>query len=105
MKADIVVTRHPALVTHLRELGIMGDDTEVLSHVSNPKTLTGKCVCGVLPLHLAAEARCVINVPLNVPPERRGAELTLEEIREYAQEPRIYEVRDVTDHYVPSDIE
>ena len=47
---------------------------------------------GVLPLHLAAEAIEVWEVPLTVPAELRGVELTLQQVRQYAAPVRRYRV-------------
>jgi len=91
----LVVTRHPALVEYLREAGIVGDNVEVVAQVT-PEQVRGRHVVGVLPLHLAAEADRVTVVPLAVPPELRGQELSLEQVRELAGEPRTFIVSDVT---------
>ena len=95
MSDIVIVTRHPALVEYLRELGKVKGDVKVISHVSDPKQIEGKHVIGVLPLHLAALAAKVTVIPLIVPPEKRGKELTLEEVYEYAGAPRTFEVREV----------
>ena len=81
-KVDLVVTRHPALVELLRELGLVGEDVEVVTHVSDPSVLDGRVVAGVLPLHLAARAWEVWEVRLNLRPEDRGRELSLDELRD-----------------------
>lgn len=92
----IVVTRHPALVTLLRERGVIGQDAVVLAHVQDPRVLDGQHVIGVLPLTLAARAASVTEIPLRLPPEDRGQELGIERLREIAGAPRTYIVRDVT---------
>jgi len=94
----VVVTRHPALLEYLRELGMVGEDCEVLTHVSSPEQIRGKEVIGVLPLRLAAEAFSVVEVPLDLPPELRGKELSLEELRRYAGAPKRYRVRAIDPH-------
>lgn len=95
---DIVVTRHPALVEYLQEKGLVGEDVEVLSHVSDPENeLRGKIVAGVLPLHLAAHCVAVIEVPLNLTPEDRGKELSLERVREIAGPARAWSVASAVD--------
>jgi len=88
----IVVTRHPALVAYLREEGIITDDAQIMEHVSEEE-VRGWHVVGVLPLHLAAAARMVTVVPLDLPPEARGRELTVEEVRRYAGPPQTFVVR------------
>lgn len=84
----IIVTRHSALVTYLHEIGAP-IDAPVIAHAT-VADVRGRHVIGVLPLHLAAEAESVTEVPLNLPPEARGRELTLEEVRQYAAAPQRY---------------
>lgn len=88
----IVVTRHQALIKYLQEKGLISEDATILSHVT-AEDVRGKRVIGVLPLNLAAEAREVIVIPLHTPPELRGVELSLEQVRQYAGEPEIYRVQ------------
>ena len=79
----VVVTRHPALVEYLTELGVVPAGTEVVTHAT-AEQVRGRHVFGVLPLHLAAEAASVTEVTLHVPAELRGVELTLEQVRQFA---------------------
>lgn len=79
-RMTVVVTRHPALVELLRERGLINADARVIAHAT-PADVTGKHVIGVLPLRLAALARSVTEVPLNIPAELRGVELSLETLR------------------------
>lgn len=88
----IIITRHKALVDYLKELGLADDKTPVMDHAM-PEHVRGKHVLGVLPLHLAALAVKVTEVPLNVPYGERGKELSLEQVRDYATRPKTYEVR------------
>ncbi len=78
-----MVTRHPALVEYLTELGVVPAGTEVVTHAT-AEQVRGRHVFGVLPLHLAAEAASVTEVTLRVPAELRGVELTLEQVRQFA---------------------
>jgi putative CRISPR-associated protein (TIGR02620 family) len=90
MKDVIIVTRHAGLVIVLAEdYGIAGP---VLAHVT-AADVRGKAVVGVLPLHLAAEAKSVTEVTLNLPPELRGQELTIEQVRQHMKGLRTYVVR------------
>ena len=91
MENQVVVTRHPALVEYLREEGVIDETTEIIEHAS-PDDVRGRHVIGVLPHHLSAEAASVTEVPLNLPPELRGQELTVEQVRQYAGEPCTYVV-------------
>ena len=93
----VVVTRHEALVQFLSEEGVIPEGKPYVwkKHIDpgeNSK-LVGKMVIGVLPMHLAALAREYVNVPLVIPPEMRGKELSIEEIRRFAKAAEHYEVR------------
>lgn len=76
----IIITRHPALLQYLRELGVVHEDTPVLSHAT-AEDVRCKHVYGVLPMRLAAEAAALTEVSMNVPAEWRGTELSLEQIK------------------------
>ena len=89
-----VVTRHTALVTYLLELGLITPSTPVVAHATKQNVID-KDVIGVLPLHLAAWTNTVSEIPLNLTPDRRGRELTLEEVRACAQPLVKYVVRQV----------
>ena len=90
--STIVVTRHKALVQFLIETGMVTAETPVLSHV-NASEVTGKHVIGVLPMHLAALAATVTEIPLDIPAELRGKELDLQQVRNFAGDPVKYSVR------------
>ena len=87
----IVVTRHPALVSYLQEQGLVPAGVPVISHAT-PEQVRGRYVIGVLPLSLASLAESVTEVPLSLPPELRGVELSLEQVRQYAGRPVTYQV-------------
>lgn len=89
---DLVVTRHPGLVEYLRELGLATEEVIVISHAT-PENVAGKRVCGVLPHNLSCLCESFTEVPLTLPPELRGVELTLEQVRQYAGKPVTYTVR------------
>jgi len=88
----LVVTRHAALVEYARELGLVGPDLRVLAHVSEAD-VAGQHVLGVLPLHLAALAASVTEIPLALEPADRGVELPIERVRAIAGDPVRYVVR------------
>ena len=90
-EAPVVVTRHPALVAYLTELGVVHTDAEVVTHAT-PEQVRGRVVFGVLPLHLAVEAASVTEVPLYIPAELRGVELTLAQVRQFAGPLTTYKV-------------
>ena len=87
----LIVTRHPALVEFLRQRGITG---RVVSHATK-EDVKDKVVCGVLPLNLASLAKRVISVDLELPAEKRGCELTLDEVEKYFVGMETYEVRKI----------
>jgi len=91
----VVVTRHAALVEYLRErYPALVNGADVLTHVENPaRQIEGRVVVGVLPMHLAAWARLVVEIPLALGIEDRGRELDLARVREIAGEPVAYTVQ------------
>jgi putative CRISPR-associated protein (TIGR02620 family) len=91
----VVVTRHHGLIEYLRAEGLAPADCEVIDHAT-PDAVRGKRVIGVLPLWLAAEAAEVVEIPMSIPPELRGVELTAEQTAEHAGEPRTYRVEAVS---------
>ena len=97
MNTMLVVTRHKALVQYLLETGMITAETPVLSHVNAPEDVLGKHVIGVLPMHLAAKAATVTEIPLDIPSELRGQELDLEQVRAFAGDPVKYSVRKEAD--------
>ena len=88
---DLVVTRHPALVSYLREKGLVSKGVEVLTHAT-AKKVAGRNVCGVLPHSLSCLCDSFTEVPLRLTPEMRGKELSLETLREIAGDPVTYRV-------------
>ena len=87
----IIVTRHPALVEYLKEIGVITGDEPVITHATEEDVM-GKDVIGVLPLSLASVANRVTEVTLNLTPEMRGRELSLDEIRSVAGDVTTYTV-------------
>lgn len=83
MKIDLIVTRHPGLVQYLREIGAASDDCAVIAHAT-PDAVRGRHVCGVLPHSLSCLCESFSEVPLTLPPELRGVELSVEKVRQYA---------------------
>jgi hypothetical protein len=87
----LAITRHPAMVEHLRSVGLIGAYTSVVEHAT-PEEVRGEWVVGVLPLALAALAEQVTEVPLHIPEEWTGRELTLAELQSTAGTPVTYRV-------------
>jgi putative CRISPR-associated protein (TIGR02620 family) len=88
----IVVTRHQSMIKYLKEKNIIDEDAIVIPHATE-NDLKGNRVIGVLPVHLAVFTKEYVSVPLLVPKELRGKELTIEEVREYAATPKTYIVK------------
>lgn len=88
----IVITRHAALVEYLKEQGIIDDNVTVIEHAT-ADAVRDKHVIGVLPVHLATLTAKYTNLTMNVPQDKRGQELTLDEVREYAGDAVTYEIR------------
>ena len=91
----IVVTRHRALVEYLKELGLTDDNTEVISH-ANIEDVKGKHVIGVLPLWLSCHASKITEIQIRIPKEKRGKDLSLEDIKFYSGNPKTYIVKETS---------
>ena len=88
----LIVTRHKALVQVLKEdFGIEG---EVVEHAT-AEQLEGRDVVGILPIYLASLTNTVTVLELSVPPELRGAELSVEDVRKYMGKPKTYRVEEI----------
>ena len=89
MRAELVVTQHAGLVAYLLEQGLITKDTPILEHAT-AKDVHGKHVIGVLPMHLAAAASTVTEIPMALTPEDRGLDLPVERVRQIAGPPVTY---------------
>ena len=87
----VVVTRHKALVQFLVKRKMIGANTPIIAHAKAEDVL-GKDVIGVLPLRLASLASSVTEVPMDIPAELRGQELSLEQVEAFSGEPVKYTV-------------
>ena len=87
----VIVTRHLALVEHLRLIGIATDTSCVIPHATR-EDVEGKDVVGVLPLSLACYANSITEIPLSLPLELRGKELSIEDVQRFAGVPVTYRV-------------
>jgi len=85
----LIVTRHHGLVEFLARY--IGSGHEVVAHATADK-VKGRDVWGVLPLHLAAECGRFTEVPLDLPQDLRGKELTCEQVERYCSKPVTYEI-------------
>lgn len=79
----VVVTRQPALVRYLRELGLI-DETAVVLEYATVEDVFGNHVYGNLPMWLGSFAYMVTETPLDVPSELRGSKLSIEQVRQHA---------------------
>lgn len=93
--ADLIITRHKALVHYLVEIGLAAPNTPVISHAT-ADDVRGRHVIGVLPLWLAHFAASVTEVPLRVPADARGRELSLDEVRQWAGDPTTYVIHRIS---------
>jgi putative CRISPR-associated protein (TIGR02620 family) len=91
-KGYVIVTRHKGLVEWLKLHGIAG---EVVEHVTTPEQISGKNVVGVLPLNLAALAATITTVDMALPAEKRGVDLTPEEMDSFGATMNKYRVMKV----------
>jgi len=91
---ETIVTRHPGLVEYLIEEGMISEDVKVLTHAS-AEDVSGKHILGVLPHSLSCLAKTFTEVPLSLPPELRGKELSAEDVRQYAGHPVTYRVEKI----------
>jgi len=88
---DLVVTRHQGLVDYLIEEGLIEPETRIVDHASE-EDITGKHVLGVLPHNLSCLCNSFTEIPLLLPTEMRGKELSKEDVRKYAGELVTYKV-------------
>ncbi len=93
----LVVTRHKALFDYLLEQGLIESDTESISHASI-EDVRNKHVFGVLPYWLSSKADKYTEIQLRIPFDKRGKELTLEEIRFYALKDKTYKVMEIKEN-------
>lgn len=89
------VTRHSGARVWAAEEGIIVD--EVIEHLDPEEVHPGDVVIGSLPVNLAAEV-CTrggryLHLTLEVPPERRGAELTVRDMRQFGARVEEYFVK------------
>lgn len=91
IKNALVVTRHQSLVDYLREQNVIDDSATIIAHAT-ASAVTGKNVIGVLPHSLSCLTASFTEVPLDLPSDLRGKELSVEQMRQYAKSPITYSV-------------
>ena len=90
----LIVTRHPALVQYLKDKGYIDDSVEHLTFAAIAD-VKDKHVFGILPNWLACHTDKFTEVQLRLPTGKRATELTMDEIKFYANKPRTYIIREV----------
>ena len=90
----IVVTRHKNLLSYLIFAGLVSEKTPYFAYATQEE-IEGKHVIGTLPLRLAMFAVYYTEIPMRIPYEKKGTELTLEDIKYYVQRPRTYYIKEV----------
>ncbi len=90
----LVVTRYKSLVTYLKKIELINDNTKIISH-AKIEDVQNKHVIGVLPYWLSCHTGKFTEIQLRILSEKRGQELTVDEIEFYSLDPHTYEVREV----------
>jgi len=91
---QLIITRHATLVEFLKREGLVNSDVKHIAHATK-EDVKGKHVFGILPLWLACHAEKMTEVQLRLPAEKRGSELTVDEIEFYYVNPKTYVIREV----------
>lgn len=89
----LVVTRHANLLEYLKEKGIVPGNVESTPY-AKVEDVEGKHVVGVLPLWLACHTKKFTEIQVRVPQAKHNTELTIEDIRYCALEPKTYIIRE-----------
>lgn len=83
-----IITRHAGLVEWLKRKGIVGD---VIAQATKEDVLNNDVV-GVLPLNLACYANQITTVDMNLPLDKRGVDISPEEMDLYGAKLSTYSV-------------
>lgn len=88
------ITRHPGAVEWAARQGIAVDRT--VAHLNLDEIHAGDVVVGTLPVHLAAQVSTrgarYLHLVLDLPPDRRGLELTADDMMRYGARLEEYRV-------------
>lgn len=95
----LLITRHPGAIEWAARRGFPID--RQLDHLDPADIRAGDTVIGTLPVHLAAEV-CArggrfFNLSLDLPPETRGRELSVDELEQYGARLEEYTVQSIDD--------
>lgn len=92
-----LVTRHPGALAWLQAQGF--EQVVHVPHLEPALVKRGDTVVGTLPVHLAAavcgQGARYLHLSLDIPPEARGQELDLEQMRRYGARLEQYRVEAV----------
>lgn len=93
------VTRHRGAVDYAHSIGLSVD--RVVDHLVPADLATGDEVLGTLPVHLAADV-CArgaryFHLSLDLPADRRGLELNLDELRSFGARLEEYRVERIAE--------
>lgn len=88
----IIITRHKSLVEYMKEINLVTGDENIITDNATLSDVSGKHVIGVLPNFLAAHAAFLTEIPLKIPADLRGKELSLEQVRAFAGQPVTYRI-------------
>ena len=91
----LVVTRYQSLVEYMIKIKLIDENTKVITH-AKINDVKEKHVLGVLPYWLSCHAKKFTEIQLRVPSERKGKELSLEEVEFYSLEPKTYTIRETS---------
>ena len=90
------VTRHPGAVQWAADAGIQVADGGVVNSLDPERVMPGDRVVGTLPINLAARVVArgaeYLHLALDLPPEVRGKELSLDEMRQYGARLERYDI-------------
>lgn len=89
VKNALVITRHPALIEYIKEIGLVDGTAEIVAHAS-PELVRDRDVIGVLPHSLSVLTNTFTEVPMVLPAELRGQELSIDDMHKYSGEPVTY---------------
>ena len=91
----VIITRHTSFTDHLRAIGLIDDQAQIIPHADADSLRGKRVITSGLPLHLAALATEVVTVPLHLPAELRGVELTQSQIADHAGDPATFRVQQI----------
>jgi len=90
-RVEVLITRHPAIADLFRLRGLAAACMRVLSH-ADVDDVRGRIVAGVIPLRLAREAACVVEIDLAMDPKDREGQMDLARLITIAGDTYVYTV-------------